>query len=138
MLLVFPATRRLLTAAGQAERDRLTRAIEQARTIPRMLDENPKQAAAIAAALGGLLLLAPEVLPHLGALAAALKLYPADDLAQGFDSFSDGGFDLSGFDGAAFDGFSDSLAAMDTQFDAAVSSSDSGGSDSSDSSSGED
>ena len=126
ILGLFPTTRLGRTATGEAERERLERAIRDAREIPRFLDRDPVQAAALAAALGGAILLIDELRPHYEALAAAVRRYaPGDDIGSGDGGGADfadvdrsGGFDFanvdldavdfSGIDFGGFDsGFSD-------------------------------
>ena len=138
IFLVFNATRFSLTPAGAAERDKLTRAMEEARTIPSFLDSDPARAAAMAAALGGMLLLIPELKPHLKALSDAMRHDVGSDIPDGgFDDFSSGNdFDFGSFDGGAFDALDASMSAMDSGFDAAASDSGGSNSGSSDSSSG--
>lgn len=62
-----------LTPAGIAERDRIERDIRSARTIPALLGSAPAEAAAIALAVGGTLLLVEELRPHYRQLSQAMR-----------------------------------------------------------------
>jgi len=135
------------TPAGKAMCARLEALMEDARRIPAYLDNSPAQAAALAAALGGLILLLPELRPHLESIANVMQRPPSGD---GGSSSSDGGetssgapanseqdaglsqtpefnFNVGDFDTANFDSLDASLSALDTSFDASSDSSDGGG-----------
>ena len=132
MLGLIPVRRLYHTAAGEAEKSRLETLIAEARNIPDYLSRDLGRAAAVAAALGGALLLVDELRPFYGRISEALR--GADPNAFGdYDfwsrdvpSLSSGSFDLASFDPAALDGLDTSLAALDTSFDASF---DSGSSD---------
>lgn len=60
-----------LTPAGEAEKTRVQDALHEARAIPQYLGRDPAQAAALAAAAGGAILLVEELRPHYRELAKA-------------------------------------------------------------------
>jgi hypothetical protein len=125
--LAEPYRRRLLglipvdafrrTPAGDAEKQRIEGLMNDARTIPRFLDRDPAQAAALVAALGGAILLVEELRPYYGALGVAMRDRDGGDGGDvyfdtsTFDTGSSGGsfdfgsIDFSCFDGGAFDSF---------------------------------
>jgi hypothetical protein len=118
--LAEPYRRRLLglvpvdafrrTAAGDAEKARLDGLMQQARAIPRYLDRDPAQAAALIAALGGALLLVDELRPHFQALGVAMRDHDTGDFVDtssfdGGGGFDFGSIDFSCFDSGAFDSF---------------------------------
>ena len=99
LLGLFPTTRFVRTAAGDVERIRLENAMREAREIPRFLDRDPAQAAALAVALGGAILLVNELQPYYQQLAAAIRPGGSGgDVPVGDGSFDAGGFDVGGFD----------------------------------------
>lgn len=138
------------TPAGKALATRVEALFEDARRIPEFLDRSPAQAAALAASLGGLILLVPELRPYLNDIATVMR-QPTGHGPGGGDTGSStyGGsdapaarndepgsrageqphfnFDFSDFDSGGFDGLDASLAELDSSFDS--SSSDSGGGD---------
>jgi len=61
------------TLAGEAEKTRVRDALHEARAIPQYLDRDPAQAAALAAAAGGAILLVDELRPHYAQLAKAFQ-----------------------------------------------------------------
>lgn len=114
------------TAAGQREQARIRAAIDQGPEIRAALDSDPPRAAAMAAALGPLLLLVPALLPVMGllsgAMAAQQQSIGMSDSGGTWDSGWDEG--IAEFDGALDGALSD--AASDSSSD---SDGDSGGSD---------
>jgi hypothetical protein len=114
------------TPAGEAERTRVQNALHEARAIPQYLDRDPAQAAALAAAAGGAILLVEELRPHYAQLAKAFE--EPDTGSSSFSNFSDSGdggafhfgwIDFGSIDFGSFDSF-------DSGFDAG---SDGGGGD---------
>lgn len=148
-LLFFKRKRLALTPSGDVQRRRLEDLLDQARDIPRFLDSDPKKAAAMAVALGGLILLAPELQPHLAHIGDVMRHHGQSSDGGSSDSSSSssssdyssssatidpaaseqldmsGTFDLSSFDSAALDSMSASMETLDSSFDSA--SSDGGG-----------
>lgn len=114
------------TEAGRREQARIRAAIDQGPEIRAALDSDPPRAAAMALALGPLLLLIPALLPVLGLLSGAMAAQQ-QSIGMG-DSGSDpgGSWDsgIADFDGALDGALSD--AASDSSSD---SDGDSGGSD---------
>ena len=109
------------TEAGAREQARLRAMLDNAPAIAAELDRDPPCAAAMAAALGPLIVLVPALLAVLGPLAHAMA--PG---TQGFISDGGGGDTFAYMDSA--------MAEMDSSLDSALSdassdSSDSGGSD---------
>ncbi|MCX7379148.1 MAG: hypothetical protein NTY94_20660 [Alphaproteobacteria bacterium] len=111
------------TDSGAREQARLRAMLDNAPAIAAELDRDPPRAAAMAAALGPLIVLVPALLAVLGPLAHAM--------APGTQSFVS---DSSGEDGGGFAWLDSTMAEMDSSLDSALSdaSSDSsdGGSDS--------
>jgi hypothetical protein len=116
-----------LTPMGAAEKTRVQNALHEARAIPQYLDRDPTQAAALAAAAGGAILLVEELRPHYRELAKAFEEpdtsptpFPMilGDSGNG-DAFHFGCIDFGSVDLGCFDSF-------DSGFDAA---SDGGGGD---------
>jgi len=98
--------------AGDAEKIRIERLMRDAHSIPAYLDRDPAQAAALAAALGGAVLLVEELRPHYGALARALRDRDTGASIDGGWNSGDpgniwdlGSVDFSCFDSGAFDSF---------------------------------
>jgi hypothetical protein len=91
LLGFIPVTRYYRTPTGEAEKARLDDAIRDARQIPRYLDSDPAQAAALVAAAGAAILLVDELRPHYDALARVLRPPP--------DGGNDGAGYTTGFDG---------------------------------------
>jgi hypothetical protein len=110
------------TEAGAREQARLRAALEEAPAIAAELDRDPPRAAAMAAALGPLIVLVPALLPLLGQIALAM-----DPGTQSFISGGGGGDTFAYMDSA--------MAEMDSSLDSALSEagsdggSDGGGSD---------
>jgi hypothetical protein len=73
-----------VTASGAAEQKRIESDIARARTIPALLNSNPAEAAAIALAVGGALLLVEELRPHYRQLSEAMRAQSSD----GYDGSS--------------------------------------------------
>jgi hypothetical protein len=80
-----------LTAAGAAEQKRIEHDIERARTIPALLHSNPAEAAAIALAVGGTLLLIEELRPYFRQLSEAMRTQ-----SSGPDGYDGGGSSSDG------------------------------------------
>ncbi|WP_407525172.1 hypothetical protein [Methylobacterium oryzisoli] len=122
-VLFVPVERHRPTPAGEAERRRLADLMARAADIPTWLDRDPAQAAALAVALGGAILLVPALRPHLDQIAGMLRMQR--------DAGGDGGSggtgdeaacrdgDLAGFDAALSDAF-DGLDAFESGFDGAA------------------
>jgi hypothetical protein len=114
------------TEAGKREQARIRDAIDQGPEIRALLDSDPPRAAAMALALGPLLLLIPALMPVLGQLSGAMAAQQSSigmsDSGGTWDSGWEDG--LSEFDGAIDGALSD--AASDSSSD---SDGDSGGSD---------
>jgi len=107
------------TPAGEAEKIRLEAAMQGARTIPQYLDRDPTQAAALAAAAGGTILLIDELRPYYQQLALALQprdggAFTGSDSGFDFGSFDFASCDLGSFDFGCFDSFD---AGFDAGFD---------------------
>lgn len=113
------------TEQGAREQARLRAMLDEAPAIREALDSNPSRAAAMAAALGPLIVLVPALLPLLGQIAHAMA--PAGQSFISDSSGSDGG------DFAWLDGLDSAMAEMDSSLDSALSDassdSDGGGSD---------
>lgn len=132
---LFTTTRYRPTAAGEALRQEITGHLNQARTLPALVDHDPASAAALIATLGSAVLLLDELKPHYGRISRSLSTsqdgdsgdfgsFDSDDSSfSGLDSIGDS-FD---FDFSAFDALDSTLDTFDSSFDAADSSSDGGG-----------
>jgi hypothetical protein len=83
LLGLFPIERRRRTPEGDALARRVEGTLASARTIPALLDRDPRQAAALAFAAGGLIFLVPELLPELSAIAAATRRQDASSGGDG-------------------------------------------------------
>jgi hypothetical protein len=114
LLGLLPLTRFYRTPAGDAEKQRIEGLMQEARSIPRYLDSDPAQAAALVTALGGAILLIDELRPHYQALDLALRdrntgsytdtpNWDTGDHQGGLFDF--GSIDFSAFDAGAFDSF---------------------------------
>jgi hypothetical protein len=129
LLGLIPSDVLQLTPAGEAEKARVQDALHEARAIPQYLDRDPAQAAALAAAAGGAILLVEELRPHYPQLAKAfeepdtgMSPFPVfADYSPGGDggAFHFGCIDFGSVDLGCFDSF-------DSGFDGA---SDGGGGD---------
>lgn len=159
-LFFFKRRRLRPTAAGDIERARLEGLMAQARDIPSFLDSDPKKAAAMAIALGGLVLLLPGLQPHLAQLGDVIRHHgqqasndssssssdsstsfssstsspdAPQNLSPGAEQLDLGSFDWGSFDSASLDAVSASMETLDASFDSSSSdssSSDGGGGDS--------
>lgn len=129
------------TPAGEAERSRIEDDIDRARQLPKLLTTDPAEAAALALALGGTLLLVDDLSKHYRQLGEAMRAGCGD---SGSDAGGDGGsfdtggfsggfdlasFDLGSLDAGAFDALDSSIASFDSGFSDAGG--DGGGGDSS-------
>ncbi|HEX8391053.1 MAG TPA: GPP34 family phosphoprotein [Longimicrobium sp.] len=76
LLRLFPQRRYRHTAQGEAARAWVQGALQPARHLPELLRRDPAGAAAASARLGGLVLIADELRPHLADLAAAARGNP--------------------------------------------------------------
>lgn len=113
------------TEAGAREQARLREMLDTAPEIQAELDRNPSRAAAMAAALGPLIVLVPALLPLLGQIANAMA--PG---AQSFISDGGGGDTFAYMDSAMADIDSSLDSALsDAANDSSDSGSDGGGSD---------
>lgn len=121
VLFVFTRRRYRLTAAGEAERQRIAEAMQRLREIPQMLERDPAAAAVLAAGAGAAIFLVPELKKSYGRLSAALRAgdaaVDAPLLVAGFDL---GGMDFGNIDGGGFDAFDSAVASFDASFDSAV------------------
>jgi hypothetical protein len=91
--------------------------MHEAKAIPQYLDRDPAQAAALAVAAGGAILLVEELRPHYNQLARAFQDRDGSS-AMFFDpGTSDGGSDSAGFDFGSID--FGSFDSFDSGFDAA-------------------
>ena len=122
------------TPAGLVERNRIEAMLARARRLPALIDSNPREAAAIALAAGGLILLLPELkssYSRLGALHASGGDASSVDGGGGDWSASDGvslsGFDFGSFDASAFSALDVDFGSFDSSFDASFSDSGGGG-----------
>ena len=70
---MFSRTRYHRTRSGDALKPQIDTLFTRAREIPSYLDEDPAQAAAVAATLGGLIFLMPELRPHFTDIAHAMR-----------------------------------------------------------------
>ncbi len=121
------------TPAGDIEAKRIEGEIARAKEIPALLKSDPAKAAALAASLGGTLLLVDELNAHYKPLADAMRDSGVATDGATYGNFggdsSSGGFDFGGFDAGSFD--AGSLGALDSgmsSFDSGFS--DGGGGDS--------
>lgn len=156
-LLFFKRSRAALTPGGEITKRQIEHHLQEARRIPDYLDRSPAQAAALAVALGGLILLVPELRSHLAAIAAAVRAHPNGGDSGGSDSTSSSnsgssgsgganepvtsdrvdpgavpiddvpGFDFGALENIAFDDIGATLDSIDSSVDAAAS--DAGGGD---------
>jgi len=76
--LFWLGTRLRLTAAGEAERQRIEKELQEAREIPQLLSTNPAHAAAIAVRAGGSILLVDRLSFHYAELDAAIRAHHVD------------------------------------------------------------
>jgi hypothetical protein len=107
--------------------------LASARDIPRLVETNPAQSAALAATLGGLIFLVPEVKPAMKELTNAMRRPgPSDPMIYAGDvsttysqpskptSEDVAALDFAGFDADAFAAIDTSMAAFDASFDTAA------------------
>jgi hypothetical protein len=143
LLWVFKRGRYYRTCAGEALRTQIEGMFTDARQIPHYLDRNPAQAAAMAATLGGLIFLMPELKPHFDEIATATRRanpidggYSATYMGDTSSSsphrgepLKDGAMELdfSAFDLGALDGLDAGMSALDASFDAGMAAGDGGG-----------
>jgi hypothetical protein len=122
------------TPQGLAEKQRIEATLERARKLPELLHTDPEEAKAIILAAGPLLLLAPELKGHYGALAAldpktfsdvggGDNFYAGSDHhgsdAHGHHGAMDfGSFDFGSFDAGALDM---DFSSFDASFDSSIS-----------------
>ena len=132
LLGLLPVTRFYRTAAGEAEKTRITRTTNEALAIPRFLDSDPAEAVALAAAAGSAILLVDALQPHYRRLSEAMR--KTDDgggdgggatvdlssWPRGDDSDDTAGFDFAAFDLSGFDDFDAGFEAFDSGFDSAA------------------
>jgi len=135
-LIVFSRTRYYRTRSGEALRQQIDTLFARAREIPGYLDRSPAQAAALAATLGGLIFLMPELRPHFTDIAHAMRRPIGADASMYTGDTCSGSsprpneplvkdtmaLDFTGFDAGAFDAFDAGMTALDASFDAAASS----------------
>ncbi|HEX3883183.1 MAG TPA: hypothetical protein VHW66_11030 [Stellaceae bacterium] len=130
LLGLIPSDAFFRTPAGDAERSRVQGAMHEARAIPQYLDRDPAQAAALAVAAGGAILLVEELRPHYKQLAQAFQDRDTGSSGPFVDpGTSGGGGDSAGFDFGPIDFGSIDFGSFDSfgaGFDAA---SDGGGAD---------
>jgi uncharacterized membrane protein YgcG len=135
----------VLTAAGQEQAAALRLRLDEAHALPTLLASDPQRAAAMAVALGGLVLLLPGVIAFLPEIAQAVGRaqmipdtgYVAGDTSSGTDSDAYSMEMWREVDADALSGLESSLSDIDSAIDSAESSgSDSSGSDSGSDSSG--
>ncbi|HEY0602096.1 MAG TPA: GPP34 family phosphoprotein, partial [Herpetosiphonaceae bacterium] len=124
---LFNTTRYRPTAAGEALRQEITGHLNQARTLPTLVDHDPATAAALIATLGATVLLVDELKPHYGRISQALNVSQGGDsvFAGPFDH-DDSDFDGFDFDFSAFDTLDSTLDSFDSSFDSADFGGDSG------------
>jgi hypothetical protein len=117
LLGILPTSRFERTAAGDLEKTRIENALHEAKAIPQYLDRDPAQAAALAVAAGGAILLVEELRPHYQQLARAFQDRDSGSSMMFFDPNAGGGADSGAFDFGSIDfGCFDSF---DSGFDAA-------------------
>lgn len=129
---LFTTTRYRPTAAGEALRQEIAGHLQQARTLPTLVDHDPASAAALIATLGSAVLLVDELKPHYGRISRTLGSGQDGDFGSAIDSDDSdfNAFDSIGdsfdFDFSAFDTLDSTLDAFDSGFDSADSGSDGG------------
>jgi hypothetical protein len=90
VLGLFRRTLHALTPGGEVVRAEIERKIEQARRIPELLKTDPKDAAAIALAAGGMIFLVPELKSHYAELGRVVHAESASGGGEYEVSFSIG------------------------------------------------
>lgn len=121
LLWAFPWRRTVLTPGGAAALERLRAALDRGRSVPGFLDRDPRQAAMIAASLGTLILLVPELRPHLKQVARMLQEPDAGvsgDSGSGSDPHGSERHGLDAGDDAGSDAFGGAMDGFDAGFDA--------------------
>jgi hypothetical protein len=105
LLGLIPTRRFERTPAGDIEKTRLENAMQEARCIPRCLDSEPAQVAAMVAAAGSAIFLIDELQPHYQGIAKAMRDQSGDApfFAPSTDGFSSSSSDVGGFDAGCFD-----------------------------------
>ena len=141
-LMVFSRTRYYRTRSGDALRQQIEALFTHAREIPGYLDNSPAQAAAVAATLGSLIFLVPELRPHFTEIAQTMRRPVGADASMSVGDTSSGSaprhnepallentmaLDFTCFDAGAFAAFDAGMTALDVGFDAAASSGGDGG-----------
>lgn len=86
---IVPRRRYLHTDAGMRLRERIGTRLRGAEGLPELLQRDPRRAAAAAASLGGLVLIAESLRPHLGGLANAARSEPSLTLLATLDADED-------------------------------------------------
>lgn len=115
-----------LTAAGKKAHARLDQQMQQARTLPKLLASDPAQAAALAIALGGSVLLVEELRPYLEELAGVVRQYGAG--GEGGDAGYGADEELTWeLDAEALNALDAGMADLEASFDAATSDGNNGG-----------
>ena len=138
---LFTQIRYVPTPAGATERAQIERRVAEARKLPHLLGVDPAQAATLALALGGTLLLVAELRPHYQSLGDAMRRHDGGggDSGGGVDvpsvqgSHAEG---LGGFESSAFSSLDSSMDGFSSVFDSS-SGSDGGGGDGDGGSSGD-
>ncbi|HXO03607.1 MAG TPA: hypothetical protein VN900_16210 [Stellaceae bacterium] len=100
---LIPSYRYERTPAGDAEKIRLENAIQEAKTIPRYLDSDPAQVAAMVAAVGGAIFLVDELQPHYQGISKAMRDQGGGGGGDTYFASDGGGSDSGGFGAGSFD-----------------------------------
>ena len=141
LLLVFTRRGYKLTPAGEMEQGKLLQTIERARQLPKLLNTDPKEAAAIILACGSALLLVEELRPHYQGIGNVLKAQgitpdSGDPVSWSADSGPSGFGDghcavdlgaLSCFDAGSLASLDTAISSFDTSFNSSFSDSGGGG-----------
>ena len=142
-LWVFKRSRYYRTRSGEAMRNHIEAMFSDARQIPNYLDRNPAQAAAMAATLGGLIILMPELKPYFNDIAAATRRANHIDAGSNYVGGPSSSssireephlddamvMDFSTLEPGALDGLDASMSVLDSSFDAGMSDGGAGGGD---------
>lgn len=118
VLWIFSRRRDERTAKGDVERRRIREQMAQALTIPDLLRREPAEAAALAASLGGTILLVPELRSHYQRLTEAMR-GRGGEVEDGPEAEVDLG-DLVGLLDDAIGEIDAALDAFDASFDASA------------------
>jgi hypothetical protein len=129
LLGLIPIQRFERTPAGDVEKARLENVMREARSIPRYLDSDPAQVAALVAAVGGAIFLIDELQPHYQNIAKTMRAQSeggdgggGDGGSSGGDNYFDsnagsshagGGFESGHFDSGGFDASSFNFDGID-------------------------